>query len=354
MTAPGQPRDEGAIEPLAEPVLPLVTVLLPVRNEAGFIDPCLRALAAQDYPRDRFEVILLDGESSDTTVQEVEALQAELSLPDKVINNPRRTTATAMNLGIWIARGEIVIKVDGHTRVAPDFISASVLALRQSGADAAGGPIRTVGQEDAIGSAIALAMSSPFGVGDTAFRHSQSEQWTDSVPFGAYRREVFQRVGLFAEDIERGEDDEFNYRLRDSGGRILLTPTIRSEYYSRSTYAALARQYWNYGLAKVAVLERHPRRLRARHLVPSAFVLTLAGGVLLSVFDRRFGRLASLAATTYAVANTIASLRLAARGHRRELPYLPGAFATIHLAAGSGMIAGALRILRSKLRRRVG
>ena len=348
MTVENEPGNKPQSVTVPEPALPLVTVLLPVRNEADFIGPCLSALAAQDYPRDRFEVILIDGESTDATLREVETLQAELGLPDKVISNHRRTTATSMNQGIWLARGEIIIKVDGHTRVASDFISANVLALQQSGADAVGGPIRTVGQPSAIGSAIALAMSSPFGVGDAAFRHSQTEQWTDSVPFGAYRREVFERVGLFAEDIDRGEDDEFNYRLRDAGGRILLTPSIRSEYYSRSTYIDLTRQYWNYGLAKVAVLQRHPGRLRWRHLVPSAFVLTLVGGAILGLFDHRFGRLASTAATAYALANGFASLRLASRGHKRELPYLPAAFATIHLAAGAGMIAGVLRLLRSR------
>jgi GT2 family glycosyltransferase len=193
-------------------------------------------------------------------------------------------------------------------------------------------------------------MSSPFGVGDSAFRHSQAEQWTDSVPFGAYRRAVFERIGGFAEDIDRGEDDEFNYRLRQNGGRILLTPSVGSEYYARSTLWGLWRQYWGYGLAKVAVLQRHPQRLRARHLVPSAFVLTLAGGALLSLLDRRLGWLAALAGGAYLVVNAIASLRIARQGHTRALPYLPAAFATIHVAAGAGMIAGLLRTMRSKSR----
>src|SRR5690606_677743 len=143
------------------------------------------------------------------------------------------------------------------------------------GADVAGGPIETRGH-GAIGRAIALAMSSRFGIGDTAFRDpSASLQETDSVPYGAYRRSVFERVGNLAEDIDRGEDDEFNYRVRDAGGRIVLSPEIRSTYYCRDTFPALARQYWNYGIAKAEVLRRHPGRLRARHLVPSALVAAL-------------------------------------------------------------------------------
>jgi cellulose synthase/poly-beta-1,6-N-acetylglucosamine synthase-like glycosyltransferase len=322
-------------------------VLLAVRNEEDFIEGCLRALAGQDYPRDRFEVILLDGASNDATVRLAAATCLAIGIPDRIEMNPARTTAAGLNLGLKLARGDVIIKVDGHTRVDPTFISANVAALESSGADATGGPIRTRGEGPA-GEAIALAMSSPFGVGDSAFRHSQTEQWTDSVPFGAYRRAVFGRIGGFAEDIDRGEDDEFNYRLRQNGGRILLTPSVGSEYYARSTFAGLWRQYWGYGLAKVTVLQRHPQRLRPRHLVPSAFVLTLAGGGLLSLVDRRFGWLVALAGGAYLVANAIASLRIATRGHRRALPYLPAAFTTIHVAAGAGMIAGLSRALRSK------
>jgi GT2 family glycosyltransferase len=222
--------------------------------------------------------------------------------------------------------------------------------LKESGADAAGGPIETRGR-GVIGRAIALAMSSPFGVGDSAFRQGDVEaQWTDSVPYGAYRREVFERVGKFAMDIDRGEDDEFNYRLRQAGGRIWLTPEVRSVFYCRDSLQALARQYWNYGLAKAAVLERHPERLRPRHLAPSALVLSLAGGAALSIISRRFFWLTTLAAGTYAGANLLFSWRIARSGHEEEAPYLPPAFACIHLSAGAGLIAGFLRRVRSKKR----
>jgi GT2 family glycosyltransferase len=193
-------------------------------------------------------------------------------------------------------------------------------------------------------------MSSRFGVGDTAFRVSQREQWAESVPYGAYRREVFQRIGGFAEDIDRGEDDEFNYRLRAAGGRILMTPSIGSTFYARSTYGSLARQYWGYGLAKVEVLRRHPSRLRLRHLVPPAFVLALGGSALLSLVDGRFAWLTAAAGAAYLAANLAASLLVASKGHGRSLPYLPLAFATIHLAAGAGMLAGLVRALRPRRR----
>jgi GT2 family glycosyltransferase len=156
--------------------------------------------------------------------------------------------------------------------------------------------------------------------------------------------------GFFDESMNRGEDDEFNYRLRAAGGRILLTPDVRSVYYARDSFEGLARQYWGYGIAKVAVLARHPRRLRWRHLVPSALVLALAGGALLTPANRRFAWLTVVAGGAYGAATALATLRMARRGGAKEAPLLPLAFACIHLPAGAGMIAGVWRLLRPKKR----
>ena len=326
--------------------LPFVSVILPVRNEGAFLRRCLSALGGQDYPRDLFEVIVVDGESTDATAVEAEDAARTLEVPDIFLNNPGRTTARGFNLGLAIARGDVIVKVDGHTIVAPDFLSAGVEALRRSGADAAGGPIETIG-EGPVGEAIALAQSSPFGIGDAAFRYAQDERWTDSVAFGAYRRDVFDRIGRLTEDIDRGEDDEFNYRLGEAGGRILLTPSIRSRYSARSTLGGLWRQYWAYGLAKAKVLERHPRRLRWRHLVPSAFVSLFAAASLAGYVSKPARRLALCIGGVYLGANISASVLLAARRRAwRRLLLLPFAFATIHVAAGTGFLAGG--ILRLK------
>ena len=333
--------------------LPFVSLILAVRNEAGFIGPCIEAVALQDYPRDRFEVILIDGESTDATLPEARAAAARYELDLLIETNRRLRTAPGLNLGLALARGDVIIKVDGHIRIDPGFVSAGVDALRVHGADVAGGPIRSEARTPA-GRAIALAMSSRFGIGDAAFRYSNETRWTDSVPFGAYRRDVFERVGRFAEDIDRGEDDEFNYRLRQAGGRILLTPRIGSVYYARESLAELRRQYWGYGVAKANVLLRHPGRLRPRHLVPSLFVATLALGGAGVLVNRRFGWLVASAAGAYAIANALATAGIARRHGFWTLRYLPFAFATIHLAAGAGMIAGLLRHVSGRLPRRGG
>jgi len=322
--------------------LPFVTVIVPVRNEEGYIGRCLHALAAQDYPHELFETIVLDGGSRDATESETRLTAEAVGLTVFYAPNPKHTAATGFNLGLTLAHGDVIIKVDGHSRVAPDFISANVRTLLLSGADAVGGPIETRGY-GAIGRAIALAMSSRFGVGDTAFRDEDAtEQWTDSVPYGAYRREVFHRLGGLAEDIDRGEDDEFNYRLTQSGGRILLSPSIRSTYYCRTSYEDLARQYWGYGLAKAKVLQRHPGRLHWRHLVPSALVATLAGGALLSLLDRRFGWLVALAGGAYAVASFLAASE-ATEDEPKDASRVAAAYACMHLPAGAGMLVGLVR-----------
>jgi succinoglycan biosynthesis protein ExoA len=326
--------------------LPFVSVIVPMRNEEGYIGRCLRSLAAQDYPRDRFEVLVVDGDSTDGSRGVAEQVARETGLPLRLISNPRRSTPCGLNVGIDQARGELIARVDGHAEVGLRFLSESVSALLESGADVVGGPIRSVG-DDLVGGAIALAMSSPFGVGNAAFRYSQAEQYTDTVAFPIYRRSVFERAGPFAEDMEWGEDDELHYRLADAGGRILLTPRIASAYYTRSSPWALARQYFRYGRVKVEVLRRHPRQARVRQLVPGAFVVGLAATGALAALRGRFVLPLAALASVYGLASLVASLQAAGRSNRRYLPVLPLAFACLHLSYGLGFLVGLTRLATS-------
>jgi succinoglycan biosynthesis protein ExoA len=326
--------------------LPFVSVVVPMRNEEAHIGRCLRGLAAQEYPRDRFEVLVVDGDSTDGSRRVAEEVAREKGLPLRLLSNPRRSTPCGLNVGIAQARGELIARVDAHAEVDRCFLSESVSALLGSGADVVGGPIRSAG-DGLVGGAIALAMSSPFGVGNAAFRYSQEEQYTDTVPFPTYRRSVFERVGSFAEDMEWGEDDEFHYRLGDAGGRILLTPRVASTYYVRSSLWALARQYFRYGRAKVEVLRRHPRRARVRQLVPAAFVLGLAATGVPATLRGRFGLPLVSVLGAYGLASVAASLRAAGRSNRRCLPVLPLAFACLHLSYGLGFLDGLARVAQS-------
>ena len=323
-----------------EQAFPFVSVIVPMRDERRHIERCLRSLAAQDYPRDRFEVIVMDGCSTDGSRDLVESMQEEL--PNlRLLDNRGRHTARGLNIGLAFARGEVIARVDAHAAVAPDFLRQSVSALRRSAADVVGGPIETLG-EGHVGETVALAVSSPFGVGNAVFRYSHREQWTDTVAFPAYRRDVFDRIGPFGE-IDGGEDDEFHYRLRDAGGRILLTPAIRSTYYARNSFWELARQYFGYGQAKVVVLSRHPRQTRLRQLVPSALVVALFAAAITAAFGGLLTVPLGILVAGYLVASLAASFFVARRRGWGHLLRLPLAFACMHLAYGLGFLLGLVR-----------
>lgn len=329
--------------------VPFVSVLVPVRNEERYIEACLGSLLSQEYPPDRYEVLVLDGGSTDRTRDLARTLAADAAARVILLDNPGRTPATAMNVGLAHARGDVIVRVDGHAAVEGDFLRRGTEALRSSGADCVGGPLRSIGR-GAVGEAVALAMSSPFGVGNARFRYSQEREEVDTVAFGFYRRDVFDRVGRF-EDIVGGEDDEFNYRLRDAGGRILLTPEIRSRYVVRSSLPDLWRQYFAYGRAKVQVLRRHPRQAQPRQLVPAAFVVALLAAAATGLVARSW-RPPATVAVPYIAVSLAASTSLAAQHGWRRLPLLPAAFATLHISYGLGTLTGLAAECGRQLRRR--
>ncbi len=315
---------------------PFVSILVPVRNEERYIERCLYSIARQDYPRDRLEVLVIDGESDDATRAIATRFEAESTIDLLLLANPARKTAAALNIGLQHARGDVIVRVDGHASIAPDFLRRSVTSLFESGADCVGGVIESEG-DTYVGRAIALAMSSRFGVGGASFRVG-GEGPADTVAFGAYRRSVFASVGGFAEDIDKGEDDEFNYRIRDHGGTILLAPDIRASYTVRGSLWALWRQYFGYGRAKPEVLRRHPAQAQPRQLAPAVLVGALAATGTAAMFGRATGF--KLVAGPYALAAAIASLAVCVRHGWRYLPPLPIVFVCLHLSYGAGFLAG--------------
>jgi glycosyltransferase involved in cell wall biosynthesis len=322
--------------------LPFVTVVMPVRNEADCIERSLGAVFAQDYPPERMEVIVADGMSTDGTREIVERwarCQPGLALVD----NPGGIVPTGMNAALARARGDIVVRVDGHCEIAPDYVSRCVGHLETPGVDGVGGPVETVGKTPTA-RAIALAMSSRFGVGDSAFRTvRETTELADTVPFPAYPRALIEWAGPYDEELVRNQDDEYNYRLRKLGARLLLAQDVKSVYYSRSSFRSLACQYFQYGLWKVRVLQKHPRQMRWRQFAPPLFAAAVLGGLTFAPFSR-WGRLGLIALSVlYALAMMLGSLGAARRGGWRLLPLLPPAFATLHFAYGSGFLAGLCR-----------
>ncbi|MEW6716789.1 MAG: glycosyltransferase family 2 protein [Chloroflexota bacterium] len=357
---------------------PFVSLLLPIRNEARYIQRCLNAVLAQDYPPDRLEILIADGMSTDGTrdiIQQVikkhnkiirehssHSLQKKNTFPNiQLIDNPQQIVPTGLNLGLQHARGEIIIRVDGHTVIAPDYVRQCVDALARSGADNVGGRMNAVG-ENAFGRAVALATSSPFGVGGARFHYSDKEEWGDTVYMGAWPRSVFDAIGPFDEELVRDQDDEFNYRLRAAGGKILLSPRIKSEYTVRGAPRALWRQYFQYGYWKVRVLQKHPRQMRPRQFIPPLFVLALLLSLLLAPFpihNLQFTINHSqltihpslLIPSLYLLATLTASLYTTIRPTTTRpttirlaiIGLLPLTYAILHLSYGLGFLVGLVK-----------
>ncbi len=317
--------------------LPMVSVVMPIRNEADFIARSLEAVLLQDYPNDRLEVIVADGCSDDGTFELVRAI-AETDSRIKLLENKGRIVATGLNQALAVARGEIIVRVDGHCEIATDYVRRCVEHLARGEADGVGGPLDTVGKT-VVSRAIAVAMSSPFGVGNSAFRTvSDRTMVVDTVAFPAYPRAVIDRNGPFDVELVRNQDDEYNYRLRKMGGRLLLANDVRARYHSRSSLRSLWRQYFQYGYWKVRVLQKHPRQMSVRQFVPPAFVGALLVGVLMLPWPLGRLLLGSLVAT-YFVLTLAAALSSAKRSGVATL-YLPLAFAILHLSYGSGFLKG--------------
>lgn len=324
---------------------PIVTVIMPIRNEAAYIRRSLSAVLAQDYPADRLEILVVDGMSADETrafvqrtIEEQECFMNDGHPSISIINNPTGIVPSALNIGLRHAKGDIVIRVDGHCEVAPNYVRRCVEVLQETGVDCVGGPWETVG-ETWVARAIALSQSSFLGIGGAAFRTGRGRRgYVDTVPFGTYRREIFGRIGMFDEELVRNQDDEFNFRLIQAGGRIWLDPAIRCVYYSRATLRQLWQQYFQYGFYKVRVMQKRRGIASWRHVVPGAFVVGLVVSMLLSLITRQ--PLWTISAVAlYAAVNLLSSLWISRRDVR-VLPILPVAYATLHLSYGCGFLLG--------------
>jgi len=321
---------------------PFVSIIMPVRNEQDCMARVLNSLLAQDYPRSRMEIIVADGMSTDNTRQIV-SISAEVDSRIHLINNPRRIMAAGFNEGLNNASGDIIIMMGGHTELASDYVKNCSSILQEGVADCVGGPISTV-CPTRRSEAISLALSSRFGVGGVAFRMGCRERkYVDTAAFGAYTREIMERTGPLDEEFVRNQDDEFNYRLRKFGGRILLAPEIRSQYISRSSLRSLWRQYFQYGYWKVRVLQKHPRQMQSRHFVPAVFVSLLLLSSVLMVVDRSAigSAIFFFLCCVYLIAITLVSVSIVLqKGKWRLAPALALCFPVLHFSYGTGFLVG--------------
>lgn len=319
------------------------SIILPAYNEVAYVERALQAVLAQNNVG-KMEILVADGMSTDGTRQIVERIAREHPQANiRIVDNPGKIVATGMNLAMSNAKGEIIIRVDGHCVIAPDYVRKCVEHIEKDGVDGVGGPMASIG-ETSVARITAIAMSSPFGVGNSAFRTTTGQTMlADTVPFPAYTREIIEQAGLYDEELVRNQDDEYNYRIRELGGKILLADDVRSTYYSRGSLAKLWKQFYQYGFYKVRVLQKHPRQMQVRQFVPPAFVAGLVGSLVIGLLWPAAMGLFWVVAGSYVAANVGASVVTAARRGWKSLPLLPLTFAILHVSYGLGFLVGLAR-----------
>ncbi len=251
-----------------------VSILLPIRNEAKFISKTIHSIFQQDYPNEMLEIIIADGNSDDGTKKELDKLKKQYNSL-KVIDNPELTMPKGFNLALSASTSEFILMLGGHSIIPKNYISKSVENIIINNADCSGGVLNTIG-EGFWGKIIASTISSIFGVGNVSFRVQNAKPgYVNSVPYGCYKRIVFEKLGLLDEELKRNQDDEFNFRIIQAGMKIWQDSSLVINYYCRSTLRKLFKQYFEYGLYKVRVIQKRNQIISLRHLVPTIFFISL-------------------------------------------------------------------------------
>jgi len=321
--------------------LPFVSIIIPCRNEKKHIGQCLDSIIAKDYPHENLEVLIVDGMSEDGTRDIIKKYIREHSFI-KLLDNPEKITPVAMNIGIKRAKGDIVILVNAHSILDSSFLRYSMEYLAKTGAEAVGGMLNTINDScSLVAQAIPLAADSIFGAGGKRYRTRTEEGWVkDTIPYCAYPKKIFEEIGVIDEDLVRGQDAEFNYRILRHGGRIYYTPKIKSYLHIRPTFKKLWKQHFQYGCFKPLVTKKSGIILTFRQAIPAIFVLSLVGSLGLAIFFKPLLWLFVFVLGSYTVANLGFSLKISLNKGLRYFFALPLVFATLHFSYGVGYLKG--------------
>ena len=328
-----------------------VTVIMPCRNEERYIERCLDSILSNGYPLELLRILVIDGRSTDGT-KEIVGRYVERYPSIELLDNPDIIQTFATNIGLAAATSDIIIRMDAHAEYPEGYISKCVKWLIDTGSDCVGGVwVTRPGADTVVASAIPLALSSPFGVGNTHYRIGLKEPMeVDTVPYGCYRKGVFDEIGCFDEKLDRSDDLEFNLRLKRGGGKILLVPEIESYYYSRPTLKELFRQNYGNGYWIIYSMRFVKFPFSARHLVPLLFVVTLLASLVAAPFSVAAKFLFAFVVALYISVNLLFSLRLASGSSLKYLTPLLIIFPTLHFSYGIGSIMGFVRLFWAAVR----
>jgi glycosyltransferase involved in cell wall biosynthesis len=324
---------------------PRVTVIMPCRNERAHIRQSLASVLASDLPPADMEVLVVDGASTDGTADLVREI-ARSEPRVRLLENPARIVPTALNRAIREAAGDVIVRLDAHNEYPPEYIPRLVGWLERTGADNVGGAwVTRPGAPTPVAQGIARALSHPFGIGNAKYRLGVGDPVrVDTVPFGCYRRDVFDRIGLFDEELVRNQDDEFNLRLIRAGGTVLLVPDVVSYYHARASFRQLARMYYQYGYYKPLVIRKVGAVMTARQLAPAALILGLLVLVAGSIAWTALRPLLGVAVSLYLVAAAVAAAHAAKGMGWRTAASSFLAFPILHFGYGIGFLWGAARL----------
>ena len=319
-----------------------VSVILPIRNEENFIKHTLDSIYDQDYGHDNMEVIIVDGLSTDKTLHIIKNFQSTYN-NITILENCNKIVPSGFNLALNIAKGEIIIRVDGHSIISRDYVSRCVELLKTKKASNVGGLINPISHEF-FGKVVASATSSRFGIGNSEFHYIKKAKWAETVYLGAWKRNIFELVGGFDEDLVRNQDDEFNFRTIQNGAKIWLDPSIKSDYFPRLNMVKLFKQYYQYGFYKVRVIQKRRAIASIRHIIPSMFVLTL----LVTYFMKNISTIPFiLIISSYCILNLFFSIynSFSIKGFSKKFllksqMYHFVVFFTLHISYGIGFIFG--------------
>lgn len=331
--------------------VPFVSVVMPVYNEEKYIRHAVQQALQQDYPKDRLELIVVDGMSNDRTREIIAELQNRH--PNiRLIDNPAQTVSPGLNRALAAARGEIIVRLDGHCEYPTDYVRTLVALREEYGADTVGGVLEAVG-DSYIQRCVGEALASPIGVRGAGLKaHAEGSRLreVDTAHGGCWRRERLLEVGGFDEEMVRNQDDELSFRLKEHGGLVLQHTAIRVKYHVRDSYKKLFKQFAQYGYWKVRVVRKHPQQSSPRHFLPGLFVLAVVSSVFAGLVNVQGLLLAGLLVSAYLGTTTLVTLfRALPEGKLRLVPGTVLALLLIHVGYGCGFLIGSLRCLVRRL-----
>lgn len=327
---------------------PLVSIVIPCRNEKIYISKCLDSIIASGYPKELLEVLVVDGMSEDGTRNIVEIYTQRYPFI-RLLDNPKKNTPSALNIGIKNAIGEIIVRLDAHSTYPANYISTCVKYLESMPVDVVGGPVITKpGANTLIARSIALATSHPFGVGNSKFRTSIQEGYVDTVPFGAYWRTLFDKIGLFDEQLVRNQDNELSSRIIKNGGKIYSTPELTAYYYNQATMSGFLKQAIKTGMWNVLTIKINPAAFRWRHFIPFIFltVLLMLGFLAPHHTGAKLAFLALIG--LYSCAAGASAFQIGLKSSMIYFIILPFIFFLYHVSYGLGTWVGLFRMVFTK------